>query len=128
MDGSTETPLDQLDAAIAALAAGLHQRMARWLSLIEEFDRREGAAAWGFRSTAEWLAWRCGLSNRAARDHVRAARGLASRPLVRAAFADGELSYSKIRALTRAPVDEAEGWLLDLARTSTAGQLERTVQ
>jgi hypothetical protein len=49
-------------------------------------------------------------------------------PLVRAAFADGELSYSKVRALTRAAGSEDEAQLLELARRSTASQLERAVR
>ena len=46
-------------------------------------------------------------------------------PLVCAAFADGELSYSKVRALTRVAGVEREGELLELARHATASQLER---
>src|SRR5690606_29279471 len=80
------------------------------------------------RGTAEWLAWQCGLSARAARDHVRVARGLLERPVVRAGFAAGELSYSKVRALTRAPAGEDEAGLVALARESTAAQLERAVR
>jgi len=119
--------LDRLEADIARLAVELTRQLARWLMLVAEFDRRGGARRSGFRGTSEWLAWRCGLSQRAARDHVRVARGLRERPLVRSAFAAGELSYSKLRAVTRAPSCEDEAALLDLARSSTAAQLERTV-
>jgi hypothetical protein len=41
--------------------------------MIAEFDRREGARRAGFRSTPEWLAWRCHLSARTARPHPTAA-------------------------------------------------------
>ena len=60
----------------------------------------------GLPSTAEWLAWRCGIGHRAAREHVRVARRLPDRPLIRTAFAAGEISYSKLRALTRAATTE----------------------
>jgi hypothetical protein len=40
----------------------------------------------------------------------------------------GELSFAKVRALTRVATPESEGDLLDLALCSTAAQLERTVR
>ena len=124
----TELPIERLEAAIESLATELAARLERWLALVAEFDRRGGARRWGFRGTAEWLAWHCGLTQRTARDHVRVARSLAQRPLVRSALARGELSYSKVRALSRASATEDEAGLLELARTSSAGQLERVVR
>ena len=56
------------------------------------------------------------------------ARRLRELPLVCAAFADGELSYSKVRALTRVAGVEREGELLELARHATASQLERLLR
>ena len=122
-----EATLEQLEHDLVRLADDLGRGMARWLALVAEFDRREGAREWGFRSTAEWLAWRCAIGPRAARDHVRVARRLAAMPLVRQAFTAGELSYSKVRALSRAGAGEAEHQLLELARRSTAAGLERAV-
>lgn len=126
-DALDKLSLDRLEADIARLAVELTRQLAHWLMLVAEFDRRGGARRSGFRGTSEWLAWRCGLSRRAARDHVRVARGLRERPLVRSAFATGELSYSKLRAITRAPACEDEAALLDLARSTTAAHLERKV-
>jgi hypothetical protein len=128
MSGLTDMAIERLEQEICSLCAELSVRLARWLDLVAEFDRREGARRWGFRGSTEWLAWKCGLSRRAARDHVRVARGLVERPMVRAAFAAGELSYSKVRALTRAPADADETELLALARSSTAGRLECTIR
>jgi hypothetical protein len=120
--------IDRLEADIASLAEDLTRRLERWLALVAEFDRRGGARRWGFRGTAEWLAWRCGLSQRTARDHVRVARALVERPLVREGLASGDLSYSKVRALSRAPAGEDEAELVSLARSSTAGEVERVVR
>jgi len=64
---------------------------------------------------------------RTARDHVRIARRLADLPLVRAAFADGTLSYSKARAITRVATTETEGQLVEWAAHATAAQLDRVV-
>ena len=123
-----EIPIDRLEADIASLAADLARRLERWLALVAEFDRRGGARRWGFRGTAEWLAWRCGLTQRTARDHVRVARALVQRPLVRRGLASGELSYSKVRALSRAPAGEDDAGLVELARASSAAEVERVVR
>ena len=118
----------RLEEAIVALAAELGVRMAHWLDLVAVFDRHEGARHWGFRSTAEWLAWRCGIDLRTARDHVRVARRLAVWTGVRAAVGSGEISYAKARALARADECEDERALLDRARACSAAQLEREVR
>jgi hypothetical protein len=123
-----EVPIARLEADIASLAADLARRLERWLALVAEFDRRGGARQSGFRGTAEWLAWHCGLNQRTARDHVRVARALVERPLVREGLASGELSYSKVRALSRAPAGEGDAGLVAMARSSTAGEVERVVR
>ena len=125
---TTEVPLDELERDIAALGASLARELARWLALVAEFDLRGGGQRSGFSGTARWLAWRCGLGARAAREHVRVARRLGELPSVAAAFARGELSYSKVRALTRTAAGEDEQALLELARRSTADQLEQAVR
>ena len=56
------------------------------------------------------------------------ARALRSLPLTAAAFERGELSYSKVRVLTRVATTDGEGDLVDLARTSTAAQLDKIVR
>ena len=86
--------LERLGDQIAELAAHLDAATARLLDLIREFDAREG---WGngFRSCADWLCWRIGLSKNTARHHVRVARALEKLPQISRAFASGEISYSK---------------------------------
>lgn len=119
---------ERLEADIANLAMEIERCMGRWLSLVAEFDRRGAAPASGFRGTAEWLAWRCGLDLRTARDHVRVARRLEEWTEMRAAHAVGELSYSKLRALSRVPVDADESALVARAQQMTAARLEQTVR
>jgi hypothetical protein len=112
---------------IATLASHIYAGTCRWLELVAELDRRGAWAEWGCGSCAEWLAWRCALTPRAAREHVRVARALRELPAITAAFACGELSYAKVRALTRIATPLAEEELLELARDLTAAQLERAV-
>ena len=119
--------LDQLGDEIAELSAHLDAATARLLDLIREFDARAG---WnnGFRSCAAWLSWRVGFSPTAAREHVRVARALGTLPLLAQALARGELSYSKVRELTRVATPETEEQLLAVGRAGTADHVERIVR
>jgi hypothetical protein len=56
---------------------------------------------------------------------VRVARALADLPLVDDALRRGQVSYSKVRALTRVATPGTEATLLEMARSATASQLER---
>ena len=58
----------------------------------------------------------------------RVARALAALPLIEAGFAEGRVSYSKVRALTRIAEPDSEESLLELALELTASQVERTVR
>ena len=60
---------------IAELSARIQAATWELLSLIRQFDERDGWA--GCTSCAEWLGWRTGLEPGAAREHVRVARALA---------------------------------------------------
>jgi hypothetical protein len=119
---------EHLEREIETLAAHINAGSCRWLELVAEFDRREGWATWGVRSCAEWISWRCAIAPRAAREHVRVARCVPKLPLIRDAFRRGELSYSKVRALTRVASADSEADLLQLARNATAAQLDRMVR
>jgi Domain of unknown function (DUF222) len=119
--------LDRLGDEIAGLSAHLEAATARLLALIREFDARGGWNT-GFRSCAAWLAWRVGLEPGAARERVRVARALGTLPALAEALARGELSYAKVRALTRVATAETEARLLAVGRAGTAHQVERIVQ
>ena len=119
--------LDRLGDEIAELAVHLEAATARLLTLIREFDARGGWAN-GFRSCAEWLAWRVGLAPGAAREHVRVARALGTLPALAEALARGELSYAKVRALTRIATPETESRLLAVGRAGTAVHVESIVR
>jgi len=99
--------LDRLGDEIAELSAHLDAATGRLLALIREFDLRGGWNT-GFRSCAAWLSWRVGLDPGAARERVRVARALGALPLLAQALARGELSYAKVRALTRVATAETQ--------------------
>jgi Domain of unknown function (DUF222)/HNH endonuclease len=119
--------LDHLGDEIAELSVHLDAATSRLLDLIREFDARGG---WnnGFRSCADWLCWRVGLDPGAARECVRVARALGTLPLLAQALARGELSYAKVRALTRVATPETEERLLAVGRAGTAAHVERIVR
>ncbi|MCB1004231.1 MAG: DUF222 domain-containing protein [Acidimicrobiales bacterium] len=119
---------DRLAAEISTLAGHLAAAMCRWLLLVAEFDRREAWGAWDCRSCVHWLSWRCGVGRRAAQEQLRVAHALTRLPLVRRHFAVGELSYSKVRAITRVAVEPyEEEFFVNFARHATAPMLEKAV-
>ena len=126
-DPNATAELERLGDEIAELSAHLDAASARLLDLIREFDARAG---WnnGFRSCATWLSWRVGLDLGAARERVRVAHALGTLPLLAQALARGELSYAKVRALTRVATPETEVRLLGVGRAATAADVERIVR
>lgn len=123
-----DLPLEQLEHQITELAAHIYAATCRWLLLVAEFDRREAWRQWGCKSAAHWLSWQCGVELGPAREQVRVARRLTELPLVRDGFERGELSYSKARAISRVATPQTEESLVEMARHSTAAQLEKLVR
>jgi hypothetical protein len=121
-------PNERLEAEICELAGHLWAAECRWLLMVGEFDRREAWGGVGILSCAHRLSWRCGVGLVAAREKVRVARRLVELPLITDAFSKGELSYAKVRALTRVANDANEPELVEIARAATASQLERIVR
>jgi hypothetical protein len=69
-----------------------------------------------------------GLDRGAAREKVRVARALGALPLISEAMRRGEISYSKVRAITRIATPAIEQDLLSFARAGTAAHVERLVR
>jgi hypothetical protein len=123
--------MEALGKEITELCAHIHAATYRLLCLIGEFDRREGWAeggGGGVLSCAHWLNWKCGIALGAAREKVRVARALGDLPLISEAFRKGEISYSKVRAMTRVADAENEEYLLMIAHHGTASHMERLVR
>ncbi len=68
------------------------------------------------------------MSPNAARERVRVARSLPALAVIAGAFGSGRLSFSQVRALTRVADAGNEADLVELARNTTAAQLERVVR
>ena len=121
-------PIEQLEAQITELAGQLNAAQYRWLALIAEFDRRLGWAGAQLASCAHWLNFKCGIALGAAREKVRVAHALEDLPRISASMRRGELSYSKVRALTRVASRATEETLLMIALHGTAHHVESLVR
>jgi len=119
------TPLEQ---QITELWGHITAATHRFLELVARFDESGVWAAGGLTSSAHWLNLYCGIGMVAAREKVRVARAIQGLPEINAAFREGKVSYSKVRAMTRVATPENESILLDIARNGTATHVERTVK
>ena len=117
----------RLGAEITELCAYIHPATYRLLTLIREFDENEYWGLPGLCSCAHWLNFQCGIGMNAAREKVRVAHALKDLPLISDAFRRGELSYSKVRAMTRIADASNEDYLLMIARHGTAHHVEKLV-
>ena len=150
---TTRSPLDALDASTAKRKEPVHhlipedyagypylalldevrllmgqERMTQYrvAAVLRELDARDRVDGTPMRLT------RClhdgfGITFGTAREKVRTARALGSLPAIDAAFRDGRLSYSKVRALTRAATSENEEALLEVALRTSAEGVEQLV-
>jgi hypothetical protein len=120
--------LDKLEDEILTLCGHINAAEYRFLKLLADYDRAEGWGRHGVASCVQWLNWQCGIGAVAARERVRTARALEALPLISAAFSCGELSYSKVRAMTRVATPENESTLLTIALHGTATHVEKLVR
>jgi hypothetical protein len=121
----TPDQLEMLGDEIATFAARIDAAEHALITRLRLFDAYDAWASRGFLSCAHWLSWRVGVGLKAAREKVRVARALATLEKVDALFSHGELSYSKVRAITRVATPETEQDFIDIALHATAAQIER---
>ncbi len=127
MDQATSVTLQELGARIIDLCGRMHGAECQLLDLIRQLDELHPWDS-AMPSCAHWLVWRCGMDIVTAREKVRVARALASLPQISEHFRTGELSYSKVRALTRVAEPDTEAEWLEAGLRHTAAQLERIVR
>lgn len=117
----------ELGAEITELCACIYAATYQLLTLIREFDEKRYWELPGLMSCAHWLNFKCGIAMNTAREKVRVAHALKDLPKISEAFRKGELSYSKVRAVTRIAKAENEDYLLMIARHGTAFHVEKLV-
>jgi hypothetical protein len=118
LPGRFDAELDALDDQ------ALEEQLYRFVKLIAACDQRRLWASQGAKSCASWLSWVCGLSVHAGREKIRVGHALNALPKISAAYAAGQLSYSKVRAMTRVAIPDNEDYLLMIAHHGTASHME----
>ena len=113
---------------VAVLYGEITAATREFLRALAESDRHRDWEEEGFSSCGEWLAWQIGITRGTANEKVRAALALEDLPLISEAMARGELSFSKVRAITRVATPDNESELLEFARAGSAANLERLVR
>ena len=108
--------IDALESALIDRWADVGQATYQFLALLREFDVRQGWRAYGCNDCAEWLDFKLKISRKTALEKLRVANALWFVPKIDAAFRDGQLSYSQVRALTRIADEANEEELLNRAR------------
>lgn len=127
MDQAPIDTFDNLTAQILALSDHMQGTEFRFVDLIR---RIEALKPWNdeMPDCAHWLNLHCDMDLVTAREKVRIARSLHELPLIEEAFRSGELSYSKVRAITRIAEWDTEAELVELARGTTAEHVSRLVR
>jgi Domain of unknown function (DUF222)/HNH endonuclease len=117
---------EELERELREQAAHVDAGLCRLVELAAECEER---LDWSGEGTtfAAWLAWRCSLAPRQAREHARLGERLRGLPLLAAAFRRGELSYAKASVLVTVAEPSTEAELLELATAFSASQLARCV-
>ena len=116
--------LDQLEHDLISLAAHMNAKEYEFLVSLREFDIRQGWKEYHFNHCSEWLNMMCGIDVSTGREKVRVARALLDLPVISAAFAEGRLSYTKARSLTRVATPQSEGELVDYALRASANHVQ----
>jgi hypothetical protein len=126
----TTTP----SSATRPLTIQLSNALSNWstsqrtvVGLAADFSDSGEWAATGAASAAHWIAAVADIEVSTAREWIRIGRLLRSLTLIADAFLADELSYSKVRTLTRiaTPTNQAE--LLEIATAVPAGHLGRAL-
>ncbi len=119
---------EDLEREVRRSAGAATAATARLLVLLGEFVVRGGWAWQGARTPGQWLSWALGMASSTSREQVRVALALRTFTATTERFLRGELSYSKVRAITRCGEPALERLLLVYADNAPAAQLERIVR
>jgi hypothetical protein len=123
MSVGAEQQCASLREELVEAGASWSQGMRRLVTLAAEFDASGEWAVEGAPTCAHWMATALDVEVSTAREWLRVGRALVDLELIDAGFADGRLSYSKVRTLTRVATPDTEPELCALAERVPAGRL-----
>ena len=108
---------------LAALGWEINANQYRVVHLAARFDEELEWYRLGHRSASAWIASQLQIQTSTAREWIRVGHALRHLPSIDAAFAAHEISYAKVRIVTRWADDDNEALLLELARERSASRL-----
>jgi hypothetical protein len=117
--------MDQLESDLINRSKNMNTQEYKFLVDLREFDLRQGWKAYHFNNCADWLSMKCGIDVTTGREKARVARALFDLPQLSAAFESGDLSYSKVRSLSRVVTSHNETEFLDFALQANAQQVQQ---
>ena len=120
---TTFTPGLSAGEELAALGWEINANQYRIVHAAARFDDEREWLRIGHRSASAWIATRLQVQTSTAAEWVRVGHALRYLPLVDTAFAAQQISYAKVRILTRWADNDNEALLLGLAQERTAGRL-----
>lgn len=110
-------------AELAALGTEINANQYRVVHVAARFEEELEWFRLGHRSASGWIASQLQIQTSTAREWIRVGHALRHLPLIDAAFAGHEISYAKVRIVTRWADDGNEALLLELARERSANRL-----
>jgi hypothetical protein len=116
---------DELEARVLQAARLLHRAKFDLVVALAAYDRSGRWAFSGASTCAGWAADVLGVAVATAREWLRVGHALERLPVVAAAFRSGQLSYAKVRTLTRVAIDhpDRQSELVDLVTPVVVGDL-----
>ena len=120
--------IEEIEARLVSWSAREAAVKAEVLGVLAEWMGLRGWERWGCTSPQQWLSWKCGLGRVAASVHIRVAMALTRLPAIAAALADGRITWSKARAITRVATPASEQEWLTFALAGTADHVDRLVR
>ena len=124
-----QMPVEEERVGERLIAAGWRSStlMYELVHLCAQFEDSTEWALAGSPTASYWIASQLDVELSTAREWLRIGRLLRELPLIDAAFSRGDLSYSKVRSLTRLASAKNEAELLEIARFTPASQLKRVL-
>lgn len=120
-------PAGPLSTELLEVTRAWARSQQRIVTLSVDFAESSEWVLAGSATPAHWLADIADVEVSTAREWIRIGRQLRELPAIAAAFAAGEVSYSKVRTLTRIATAENEEELLGIAKKVPAGELGRAL-
>ncbi len=112
---------------LLALGWEIAAQQYRAVHLAARFDEELEWYRLGYKSASHWIAEQLQIQSSTAREWIRVGHALRYLPLIDAAFAAQQISYAKVRILTRWTDEDTEERFLALAHERSASRLTTAI-